>query len=30
MQADKQLFQKKCRNRLKVYSEKNEFKISKL
>ena len=30
MQTDKQLFQKKSRNRLKVYSEKNEFKISKL
>ena len=30
MQTDNQLFQKKCRNRQKTYSEKNEFEISKL
>ena len=30
MQKDNQLFQEKCRNRRKVYFEKNEFEVSKL
>ena len=30
MQADNHTFRKKCRNRQKVYSEKNKFEVSKL